>query len=234
MAIHKLKEAGFAEVVVATDHGFFMNTHAGPGDTCTKLSGNWVNIHERSLLGEGSADSHHYCLNVEKVGIKGDYKYFAGPLSLASYKHGMLYYHGGCSLQECIVPVIQLDLRDKSGEIFDDAIIKISYKNDSKSITTRLPVVDISAETNQPLFAGEKEFEILIEAHNKRGDVVGEAKPGGIVNPATGTFTIKPGDRAQVIVKMNMEFEGKFKIKAINPNTGVAYDQIQLETDYVV
>ena len=234
VAVHKLKQAGFKEAVIATDHGFFMNSSAGPGDTCTKLSGNWINIHERSLLGDGQTDTRHYCLNAEKAGIKCDCREFAGPLSLASYRSGMLYYHGGCSLQECIVPVIQLQFHHHSEKLPGNAIIKLGYKNGSKRITTRVPVLDISAETTDPLFASDKEFEILLEAHDKKGNVVGEAKPGGIVNPATGTISLKPGNKVQVTFKMSMEFEGKFKIKALNPKTMAAYDQLELETDYTV
>lgn len=233
VAMHKLREAGFAEVIIATDHGFFMNTHAGPGDTCSKLSGNWLNIHERALLGDGPVDSVHFNMNTEKAGINGDFNSFAGPLSLASYKSGLLYYHGGCSLQECIVPVIQLHLKVKVSSEVNDVKIELSYKNGAKRITTRLPVIEVSANF-QSLFAMEKDFEILLEAHNKNGDVVGEAKTGGIVNPVTGTIILNPGHKEKVTIKMNMEFEGKFRIKALNPTTMAAYDQIELETDYTV
>ena len=44
MAIHRLIECGFHEVVIATDHGFFMNTHAGAGDVCGKPNGSWLAI----------------------------------------------------------------------------------------------------------------------------------------------------------------------------------------------
>lgn len=233
VAVHKLKESGFAEAVIATDHGFFMNTHAGPGDTCPKLLGDWTNIHERALLGEGQTDSKHYCVSADKVGISGDYKSLAGPLSLASYRSGLLYYHGGCSLQECIVPVIQLHLNDDESSETSDVHIELYYKNGAKRITTRLPVIEVIAHA-QDLFSGDNDIEIMLEAQDKKGNVVGEAKPGGIVNPATGTISLKPGDRIQVTMKMSMEFEGKFMIKALNPTTMTTYDQLELETDYTV
>jgi len=220
-------------VVIATDHGFFMNTHAGPGDTSAKPIGNWTNIHERSLLGEGQNDSSHYCLKTEKAGIRSEYKYIAGPLSLASYRTGMLYYHGGCSLQECVVPVIQLHLNNQSVPKVKDTSIELGYKNGAKRITTRLPVLEVCIIYNN-LFSLDKDFEILLEAHDTQGNVVGEAKPGGNVNAATGTITLKPVDKVQVTMKMSMEFEGKFWIKALNPTTMAAYDQLELETDYTV
>ncbi|MAE92198.1 MAG: alkaline phosphatase [Pelagibaca sp.] len=233
VAIHKLKDAGFRDVVIATDHGFFMNTHAQAGDTCNKLSGDWLNIHERCLLGDGAADQHHYAIATDKAGIRSDMAKLAGPLTMASYKAGMLYYHGGASLQECVVPVITLQLDAPDQAPIEQANVVLSYKNGAKRITTRLPVMEIAVET-QDMFSVGSDFEILLEAHDKGGNVVGEAKPGGAVNPATGTITLKPGDKTQITLKMQLEFEGKFKVKALNPSTMAAYCQLDLETDYTV
>lgn len=233
VAIHKLKDAGFSEVVIATDHGFFMNTHAGAGDTAIKLTGNWINEHQRCLLGDGNNDNNHYLISSEKAGIRSEFANIAGPMSMASYKSGMLYYHGGASLQECIVPVICLHLSPPDQAPIEQANVVLNYKNGAKRITTRLPVIEIGVET-QDMFSVGSEFEILLEAHDKSGNVVGETKTGGLVNPATGTITLKPGDKSQIPLKMHMEYEGKFKVKALNPSTMAIYSQLDLETDYTV
>lgn len=233
VAVHKLKDLGFNEVVIATDHGFFMNTHAGPGDTTQKLPGNWINVHERCLLGEGATDPGHYQIAADKAGIQGDFPKLAGPRSMASYKSGMLFYHGGVSLQECVVPVISLQLSGADQPKVQKANVVLAYKNGAKRITTRLPVLDLSIET-EDMFSVEDEFEILLEAQNKKGDVVGEAKAGGAVNAATGTISLRPGEKAQITLRMQMEFEGKFKVKALNPTTMAVYCQLELETDYTV
>ncbi|MNV81459.1 hypothetical protein D3C71_1751260 [compost metagenome] len=96
-----------------------------------------------------------------------------------------------------------------------------------------MPVIDLAVETAD-MFSTENEFEILLEAHDSKGEVVGEAKAGGAVNPATGTLSLKPGDKVQVTIKMQMDFEGKFKIKALHPTTYTVYCQLDLATDYAV
>jgi hypothetical protein len=54
------------------------------------------------------------------------------------------------------------------------------------------------------------------------------------VNAATGTITLKPGQRAQVTVRMEPDFEVKFTLKALNPVTLAVYTTLELETHYAV
>jgi hypothetical protein len=232
VAIHKLKGLGFADVVIATDHGFFLNAHAEAGDLCAKPPGSWLTVHGRSLLGDGAADANNFAIAAEKVGIRGDFARFAGPRSMAPYRRGLLYFHGGASLQEAVVPVITVRLRAKQPEVAK-ANVALSYKNGAKRITTRLPVVSLQVETSD-IFSLHVDFEILLEAQDRKGKVVGEAKPGGPVNAATGTVTLKPGQPEQVTVRMDPEYEGKFTLKALNPVTMTAYATLDLETDYAV
>ncbi|MEW8419741.1 MAG: PglZ domain-containing protein [Candidatus Thiodiazotropha endolucinida] len=233
VAIHKLKKAGFHDVIIATDHGFFLNAQAEAGDVCAKPSGHWINVHERSLLGDGTADSHSFVVSAEKLGVRGDFAQVGGPRSMAPYRSGMLYFHGGASLQEAVVPVLVAKLEAAEQPAMQQATVMLSYKNGAKRITTRLPVLDVLLESFDMFSQGE-DFEILLEAHDKKGNVVGEAKPGGSVNAATGTVILKPGEQLQVTLRMQMEFEGKFTVKALNPTTLTAYDTLELETDYAV
>ncbi|OGB35303.1 MAG: alkaline phosphatase [Burkholderiales bacterium RIFCSPLOWO2_12_FULL_61_40] len=233
VAINLLKQRGFHEVVIATDHGFFMNTHAGAGDVCPKPVGNWVAVHDRCALGNGVGDSNHVVLPTERVGIRGDFAKIAVPTSLAAYRAGLLYFHGGLSLQECVVPVISMQLKASTQPSVHQATISMTYRNGAKAITTRVPVVELSLD-KADMFSAESGFEVLLEAHDAKGDVVGEAKAGGAVNPATGTLTLKPGEKVQVTVKMQMDFEGSFSLKALNPTTFEIYAQLKLATDYAV
>jgi hypothetical protein len=233
VAIHKLKQAGFADVVIATDHGFVLNAHAEAGDVCAKPAGAWTIVHDRALLGDGEADSGNFALPAEKAGVRGDFAKLGGPRSMAPYRKGLLYFHGGASLQEAVVPVITVRLKQAQQPQLAAVTVTLSYKNGAKRITTRLPVVDLAVEGENIFSLGET-FEILLEAHTKKGEIVGEAKRGGPVDVATGTVTLKPGGKVQVTVKMALEFEGKFTLKALNPVTMAQYAALDLETDYAV
>jgi len=232
VAVNRLKQMGFHEVVIATDHGFVLCPSPQAGNVCTKPPGEWINVHERCLLGRGTANLDNIVIPAERAGIRGDFEHLASPKGLVPYRSGMQYFHGGVSLQETVIPVLVLKLQEKQPD-FRNPQVSLSYKNGAKKITTRLPVIEITLEDNS-LFSNGMDFEILLEAHDKRGNVVGEAKAGGPVNPVTKTIHLKPGDRIKVTMKMNPDFEGKFTIKAMNPTTLTTYCKLDLETDYVV
>lgn len=232
-AVHKLKKERFSDVVIATDHGFMLNAHAEAGDVCAKAAGDWIIVHDRALLGEGEPDANNFALAAERAGVRGDFAKLGGPKSLAAYRKGLLYFHGGASLQEAVVPVITVKLKQATQPQLAAAKVTLSYKNGAKRITTRLPVVDLSVEGENMFSLGET-FEILLEAHDKKGKIVGEAKRGGPVDVATGAISVKPGGKVQVTVKMALEFEGKFTLKALNPVTMAQYASLELETHYAV
>jgi hypothetical protein len=234
-AVHKLAGFGFQDALILTDHGFFLNTAMEAGDVCAKPAGSWKNMHERMLLGDGSPDAFNLVLPAEMLGIRGDFTQAAVPRTLVAYRAGMTYFHGGLSLQEALVPVISVRIRAPEKKAETQLSVVLNYKHGAKKITTRLPVIEVSIAGQSSLFGGEETLDILLEAHDSRGKVVGEAKPGGPVNPATRLITMKPGETIQVTLKMELEFEGKFSVKALAPNTLAALGKaLELETDYTV
>ncbi len=232
VALHKLRGMGFKEAVIVTDHGFFLNAQAEAGDVCVKPQGKWpVNAHDRMMLGAGSADGHSLVVSAEKVGIRGDLSQVAMPRSMAPYRSGHLYFHGGASLAEAIVPVLVARLDAAGHTELRKVVVELSYKNGAKRITTRLPVIEVILVADD-MFSQEMSVEILLEAQDSKGNVVGEPRPGGDVNPATRTVTLMPGQRKQIALRMDDEFRGKFSVKALNPTTLAAYSALAIETDY--
>ena len=232
VALHKLRGMGFKEAVIVTDHGFFLNAQAEAGDVCLKPQGKWaVNAHDRMMLGDGAGDGHSLVVSAEKVGIRGDFAQVAMPRSMAPYRAGHLYFHGGASLAEAVVPVLIARLDNVEQSELRKVVVELTYKNGAKRITTRLPVIEVMLIC-EDMFLQDMSVEILLEAQDNKGNVVGEPRPGGDVNPATRTLTLMPGQRKQIALRMDDEFRGKFTVKALNPTTLVAHCSYALETDY--
>ena len=235
VALHKLRGMGFEEAVIVTDHGFFLNAQAEAGDVCVKPQGNWpVNAHDRMLLGDGAADAHSLVVSAEKVGIRGDFSQVAMPRSMAPYRAGYLYFHGGASLAEAVVPVLVARLDTAAHAAPRKVRVELTYKNGVKRITTRLPVIEVALMSDD-MFSQDVSLEILLEAQDNKGNVVGEPRPGGEVNPATRTITLTPGQRKPIVLRMDDEFRGQFAVKALNPTTLALASKgsaLALETDY--
>ena len=199
---------------------------------CVKPQGKWpVNAHDRMMLGDGTADGHSLVVSAEKVGIRGDFAQVALPRSMAPYRSGHLYFHGGASLAEAVVPVLVARLDTATHAELRKVVVELSYKNGTKRITTRLPVIEVMLVADD-MFLQDMSVEILLEAQDSKGNVVGEPRPGGAVNPATRTVTLMSGQRKQIALRLDEAFRGKFKVVALNPATLAAYCSLALETDY--
>ena len=171
-------------------------------------------------------------MSADHAGIKGEFNQLAGPSTMAAYSKGKLYFHGGASLQECVVPVMEIKLKQTQPAI-QTAEVTLSYKKDAKTITSRRPIIGISVSSTD-MFSQSESFEILLEAQARAGRVVGEAKVGGVVNAATRTVSLMPGESQKVTVIMDDDFEGSFTVKALNPNTLEVLATLKLKTDYMV
>jgi hypothetical protein len=129
------------------------------------------------------------------------------------------------------VPVLVARLDTATHAELRKVVVELSYKNGAKRITTRLPVIEVLLVSDDMFLQGMS-VEILLEAQDSKGNVVGEPRPGGDVNPATRTLTLMPGQRKQIALRMDDDFRGKFSVKALNPTTLAAYSALAIETDY--
>jgi hypothetical protein len=237
-ALNKLSQLGFQDVVIATDHGFFLNAHAEDGDTCIKPTGEvQYAAHDRMILGNlakgNSKDNHSVIISADKLGIRGSFAQAALPRTMAPYSAGYRYFHGGLSLTEAIVPVLKIQLTTAKVTSNSEFQVHLSYKkNNPKFITTRLPAFTLSLDAG--LFTQSVSCEVLLEAQDAKGNVVGEPRLSTDLNPTTRTIALTHGESKQIVLKMDTDFEGKFTVKAMNPVTLTAYAKLELTTDYTV
>jgi hypothetical protein len=130
-----------------------------------------------------------------------------------------------------VVPVLVAKLKQADEHDQAQANVQLTYKNGAKRITTQVPVFDV-ALVSVGLFSHGAPIEVLLEAQDKGGNVVGEARPGGDVNPATGTLTLQPGESKKIVLRMSPDYEGKVTVKALNPTTLAKLASIDLEVEY--
>ncbi|MEA2083912.1 MAG: PglZ domain-containing protein [Thermodesulfobacteriota bacterium] len=230
--ISKLEKLGFERVVIGTDHGFILIHDQQAGDQVPKPPGDWQINKERCLLGRGSSSPGIAVFETEYVSISGDCTHYAVPKTFGTFSKTKPYFHQGLSLQECVLPVICVELSSarKTSAV---AKVKLSYKGGSTpKITTRRPMIEISAFAQGNLFGGSTEIEFQLEAYSKK-EVVGEAASCGHVNPANNLVRINPGQAIKVPLKMMEDFRGIFEVRAINPETMVNYSTVKLKTDYL-
>jgi hypothetical protein len=231
-AVERLAALGFHDVVILTDHGFALNPDVQAGDVGEKPSGNWVNVHERLLLGDGTADNNNWVLDGDRLGIRGDFAQAAGPRALVAYRAGETYLHGGASLPEAVVPYLLLKLKTAESATGERPHVKLDYKR--KRITTKRPVIDVTVGPVSSLLAAMEEIELLIEAHDEAGNVVGQAQGGDGFDEMTGVVRLRPNTTGKVTLSMNRTFEGSFVVKALDPTLLTIYFALPLETDYMV
>lgn len=229
--INKLQSAGFQNIIIATDHGFILAQEQDAGNTAPIPPGNWLIKKSRCLLGSGEEDGKSVVFPREKVGIPGDFQSYAVPRALIPYSRGTLYYHEGLSLQECVLPCLIVEQNSPTGQKATPKILLTYKQGSTKLITTRRPVLDL-CWPELPL--DDFEMEIVVEALDSEGKVVGCVSTGTTVNQATNGVRLRAGQAVPFCLRMDDSFTGSFTVRATDSATQILVAEIKLKTDYTV
>ncbi len=230
----KLAELDFDQAVIATDHGFMLVHEQGAGDVAPRPSGTWLIEKDRCMLGKGTADSANLVMKSAELGIPGDFEDFAAPKTLVPYSRGVMYYHEGLSLQECVLPClsVQLEAADKKARKSSPARLTLTYRQGKTDrITSRRPVVDLTWPQGD-FFNDDGEMEVVVEVLDAKENNVGTVSVSQSVNPATGGVRIKPGAALAIGLKMDDEFTGAFTVRVLN-QAQVLLAELKLKTGYL-
>jgi hypothetical protein len=224
-AIARLKKLGFHHVVLSTDHGFVLHSNAGPGNTVARPPGDWLQLKDRCLLGSGSDSCDTILFPKEQVGIAGDFSSLVVPKSFATFTKRHPYFHEGVSLQENVIPLLEVTLGNVEPESSAPLEIQLRYRGqDFGTITTRRPVIDVSVFGNELFSTNEISFRLEARGQLKgKESTVGEAASCPDVDPATGLVKVKAGLAVKVPVRIEDDFMGDMEIRAIDATTGVVY-----------
>jgi hypothetical protein len=229
--IRKVAKLGFEHAVLVTDHGFILMEELGAGNVVEKPSGDWAVEKTRCLLGKGSSGPGVRTFGTREVGITCDTEIYAVPAGMSTFSKGNPYFHGGLSLQECVLPVLSVALGKTAETAAQTAPeIQITYKGGATNqITTRRPMIEISV-FKTGLF--DEPIEFRLEAYSGK-ELVAEAGSCYNVNSATGLVSVKPGDAVKVPLRMDDTYTGTFEVRAVDPITQLNHAVLKLKTDYM-
>lgn len=111
-AILELLKSGVDKIFVTSDHGYLFGEELDPGDKIDAPGGKTVSLHRRVWLGHGGVKHSSYIrLTESQVGLSGEWE-LVFPRGIAGFKSqggNEVYFHGGVSLQEMIVPLLVIE-----------------------------------------------------------------------------------------------------------------------------
>jgi hypothetical protein len=232
LALNRLAGAGFNLAIITSDHGFCWLHEVNAGSSISKPAGEWVQVKERSLLGSGQPSADVILVDATHVGIRGDASQYVAAKGLATFSKGVRYFHEGLSLQECVLPLMQVDLRAASPRAAVAPVrLVVTYRGASSGkITTLSPSIEISyPETD--LF-GPTEVRFLLEGFDATGKKIAEAAASPNVDAGTKEVAIAQAKAIKVPIRIEEGFEGKFELRAVNRQTAEIYATLKLATDF--
>jgi hypothetical protein len=109
-AVRKLAKLGIEQFIITSDHGHQFSVRKAEDMMMDRPGGNEVDQHRRCWAGHGGqTPTAAVRVSGAELGYQTDLE-FIFPRGLAVFKAGgdLAFHHGGCSLQEMVVPVITL------------------------------------------------------------------------------------------------------------------------------
>jgi len=233
VGVRRVREKGFERIVLATDHGFFLTEAHEKGDVAPKPPGDWNAVKDRCLLGSGTPVAGTLVFASRDVGIQGNFPSYAVPASFATFSKGVGYFHSGLSLQECILPVVEIDAGVVEAAAKPRNItFHLSYKGGRTSaVTMRRPMIEVIFPQPPLDLSDERPVEFQLSAWSGKQQV-GEVATCNHLNPSTGLISIQIGESIKVPFRLDDDFTGEFEIRAEDPVTGITYAKLKLKTDY--
>jgi len=227
-ATKRLAKLGFSTFVYAADHGHVLLPEVAAGDVLQKPAGNWLLEKRRSLLGQATGSASGVLMfKSGNLGIDAPAADMAIAAGFKVFVQGAGYFHEGLSLQECIVPIVVLNVSTPPAEGGAGSDVQIRYRSDK--FTSRVIGLKLFFQSLFP-----EPLVIRLEAYEGSGakaKQVGEAADCDARDPNTGLVTLPPGQETQVPLKVNADFEGKqIEIRAIDAaGPGVVLARLQLK-----
>jgi hypothetical protein len=178
-AINNLAQLEIQNFVITADHGHIFGENIGSENKIPSPGGDIQYIDRRSWIGQGGEKDDAYMrVNPDVFDIRSEYE-FAFPKNIACFKSkgDLVFFHGGLSLQESVIPVIEIVtsvVKDKSPE----KGLQFSLSYPKEKISNRFFSIEVSFDW-RGILVGPDSYIVRIEFE-------ADEKPGKAVSASYG------------------------------------------------
>jgi hypothetical protein len=219
-AIRKLSVAGVEQAVVSADHGhLFFASDLDESMRFDAPGGKTVELHRRCWIGRGGSTPAG-CIRVaaSALGYDSDLE-FVFPMGGGVFKAGgdLAYHHGGCSLQEMIVPVVTVRTpATRASAVTSESVTATGLPTE---ITTRIfsVTLQLGGET-LALFSGAVVVKPLLMSSGQQVGYAGMAV-GADLDRDTGYLQLQTGKPVTVVFMLSDEDAQAVRVVVLDPNT---------------
>ena len=228
--IRKCKTLGFDTFFIVADHGYMIQPGFKAGDNMKKPVGNIILEERRCLGGDLNSNETSWMCEPSKFGIKTDVYRFAFAKQYGVYEKNTIYFHEGLSLQENIVPIVQVTLNSNKQQ--DSFALDLTYKGKKDGVVRiNRPLIEICLRGTDSLFMPEKCIMriMILNDHNKEvGHVVGST----FFDETTELITIPGGcEKVKQAIELDEGLQGDIIVTALDPDTNATMATLRLQTE---
>jgi hypothetical protein len=227
--VRKLHQAGIAHFVISADHGHLFAAARGDDMKLANPGGTCVELHRRCWIGHGgAAPAGAVRISGAALGYATDLDLIF-PEGVGVFRAGgdLVYHHGGLSLQEIVVPVLQVRIPKVTPAA---AAVPIMLTDAPKVITTRSLGAKLRLENT--LFSEARRVRPLLMAGDKIVGVAGMAINGDF-DPATQCVILPAqSESTSVGFRLTDESATRLRIVILDPITDallVQSDEIEVK-----
>lgn len=206
-AVSRLANLGVMQFVVTADHGFISLTRELGASRIIDKPGGQGEVHRRAFIGKGGAAGDALLrVPLADVGVTSDLDVLV-PRGLALISGGGArgFFHGGCSPQELVVPVVTIEVEStKQGSSLPTLTAVLTPKITSHVFTAKLTLgADL---LSAPL-------ELRVVPVSETGDTVGVLATAGGAEREGGLVHLEPGDEATLGFRLTSTLNKNDKVE---------------------
>lgn len=219
-AVRSLSRCGFTQFFIVADHGYQIVADKEPGLDMPPPGGETFLLHPRVWVGRGGTGGEGFFRRQAKdIGLGGELE-FAFPRGLGVFKTkggSGLYFHGGISPQEHILPLLSIGITGKSPE--EETLgMTIELALAKKSITNRIFMITVEGSTFGLFPTDEKKIRIEVTSGKTEVGIVLAAAYG--FDEASKETVIQAGKPNSVTVMLAPDANPKtLSISAVDPES---------------